>query len=111
VLFFSPVLKGAPIIMNKLPEEERQQLNAIYKELKELIIESRSIARLERLFNSAMEIAERNQGRASMLKQDLINTSQSQLTRVKAMDEMDSKKIMAITELRLFLMGDLIGWF
>lgn len=93
-----------------IPETDRKRLKTIYESLKQTKGELQDLGKIEKLAAEALVVAA-IQGTHTALYQSLQQTVQEQLRKAIALPDRDKGKPAAIAEARLFLIGDLLGWF
>ena len=98
-------------LLSQITDTDRQRLKEIYFELKNMTISVYSLAKLEALLKESLVIASREMNKATELQNSLNQTLIVQLTAAKKTPDRDKNKLRAIEQVRLFLMGDLLGWF
>lgn len=97
-------------IENQISLEDNLKLKEIYYELKALVVDTRSTAEIEVFLQRAINIAA-GYGAAHPLYITLQQTAAVQLKAAKKLLPRSINRIAGIADLKLFLMGDLLGWF
>jgi hypothetical protein len=95
---------------NQLDSADREKIKRIYFQLKAMRGDITSTAEIEVLLAEALQIAE-SYGKAHPLYLALHQTNEQQLKEVSAILPRSKNRVGAVANLRLYFMGDLLGWF
>lgn len=95
----------------ELSASDRNQLKEIYKKVKKLNEMTVRLKTLESCLERAIVIAERYGSVNNPLLDDLLRTRQEHLERAKLLPAGKKDFRKALADVRLFILGDLIGWF
>ena len=98
------------MIENQLDPTDKENLKRIYFQLKAMRGDITSTAEIELLLKEALQIAE-SYGTSHPLYLALQQTNEQQLKEVNAILPRSKNRVGAVADLRLYFMGDLLGWF
>jgi len=98
------------MIKEQLAAADQESLKKIYFQLKALRGDLTSTAEIETLLAEALQIADAY-GTNHPLYRALQETNQQQLRELNALMPRSKNRIGAIADLKLYFMGDLLGWF
>jgi hypothetical protein len=95
---------------DEISNEDKIAFREIYEQVKKTPPDLSFLPQIESLLNKALQIAEKY-GTTHPLYFSLDQTMQEQLIPAKKIQGKPKDKSYALADLKLFILGDLLGWF
>ncbi|HEX6333240.1 MAG TPA: hypothetical protein VFZ78_03375 [Flavisolibacter sp.] len=95
----------------RLSDHDRETIKDIYEEVKKIPATLKDLDQIEMLLTKAIGVAEKYGTVQNDLLKGLHETAAQQLSKARSLPARDKGKWQAVADLKLHLIGDLIGWF
>jgi hypothetical protein len=98
------------MLKNEIRTEDKKAIQEIYQQVKKTSTHLSQLPQFEVLLNQALNTAAAY-GKDHLLYRSLEQTMTNQLIPARGMSEKSRDRSFALNDLRLFFLGDLMGWF